>query len=228
MTVEVFEDLEQGTDEWRQVRLGIPTASMFFSVLSKGAGGEGEAKSRRTYMLKLIGERFTGEPADNYQNDDMERGHEMEPQARAMYAFSQDEPIRRVGFLRNTFGGFLVGASPDSLVGTCGALEIKSKKPHLHLETHLNAKVPSIHVPQCQGVLMVGELDWIDFMSYWPKMDPFVMRAHRDENYIRMMRGELVQFCEDMARVEEVLRKGRIEHPVLTSTPRKNPFSSSF
>ncbi len=65
-------ECEQGSPGWFQARLGIPTASMFDAVMAKGKGG-GESKGRRTYMLKLIGERMTGEPAESYTNNHMER-----------------------------------------------------------------------------------------------------------------------------------------------------------
>src|ERR1700761_6196992 len=93
--IEIF-TFEQGTEEWRQARLGIPTASEFAAVKAKGEG-----KTRRTYMMKLIGEIMTGEPSEGFNNGHMDRGKEMEPDARNLYAFRMDvEPVQ-VGFIRN-------------------------------------------------------------------------------------------------------------------------------
>lgn len=227
MSLEILQ-LEQGSEEWFRARMGIPTASMFQTVLSKGLGGDGEAKGRRTYMLKLIGERLTGEPCEHYSNEHTERGHEQEPQARRDYAFLMDaEPIL-VGLVRNEVGGFKVGASPDSLLGNDGALELKSKLPHLHLEVLLNQKIPSYHYAQCQGVLWVAEREWIDFMCYCPKIEPFIKRVYRDASFILHLEHEIVQFCEDMARVENLIRSGRIDGPVTTSRKVENPFKADF
>ena len=82
--VEIF-DCEQNTDEWLRVRLGIPTASKFATVMAKGKDGKSDSKTRRDYLLDLVGERITGEPADAFSNRHTERGHEVEPDARALY-----------------------------------------------------------------------------------------------------------------------------------------------
>src|SRR3990167_3958260 len=85
-------NVEQGSDEWKAARAGMPTASAFKDALAKGEG-----KTRRAYMLKLIGERLTGELSEGYSNGHMERGHEMEPDARAAYAWHADADPVQVG-----------------------------------------------------------------------------------------------------------------------------------
>ena len=59
MTLEIFQELEQGSDLWREARAGLVTASEFSQLLSKGQG-----KTRRTLMLKKAGERITGNPSE--------------------------------------------------------------------------------------------------------------------------------------------------------------------
>ena len=75
--------------EWFECRRGIPTASEFDTVQATGRGG-GESKTRRTYLYKLAGEILTGEQMYSYSNDHMERGKEMEAEARDMYIFLSD------------------------------------------------------------------------------------------------------------------------------------------
>ena len=194
--IEVF-DYEQGSPEWRAARLGIPTASEFAAVKAKGEG-----KTRRTYMMKLIGEIMTGEPSENFSNGHMERGHEMEPDARNLYAFRMDvEPIQ-VGFIRNG----RKGASPDSLVLANGMCEIKTKLPHLQAEVLLGDRLPPEHLPQLQGNLWVAEREWIDFVSYWPKMPLFVKRVYRDEIYIKNLAAEVDLFLAEMDTYLATLR----------------------
>ena len=76
-------DMQQGSPEWFAVRRGLPTASMFGTIMAKGRSG-GDSKTRQTYLYKLAGERLTGEPMDNFSNHHMERGHAMEPEARQL------------------------------------------------------------------------------------------------------------------------------------------------
>lgn len=188
---------DQNSEAWLRARLGIPTASQFATVMSKGKGTQ-PSKSRRTYMLKLLGERLTGEPADNFTNRHMERGHEMEPEARAAYAFMTGNEPKLVGFIRSGEKG----ASPDSLVGNDGLSEIKTKLPHLHLDALLRNEVPAEHVPQIQGQIWVAEREWCDFVSYWPKLDPFIKRVYRDDEYIKKLSDSVDQFTDELLELE--------------------------
>lgn len=184
---------EQGTDEWRQMRAGIPTASEFATVLAKGRSG-GESKTRRTYLLKLAGERLTGEPAESYSNAHMERGKAMEAEARDAYAFMRDADYEQVGFIRNGNAG----CSPDGLIGTDGMVEIKTRLPHLQLEVLLANELPAEHVAQCQGALWIAEREWLDFVSYWPKLPIFTIRVRRDEAYIARLAEAVADFNAEL------------------------------
>jgi hypothetical protein len=190
-------DCEQGTPEWFACRLGIPTASNFSKVLAKGEG-----KTRKRYLLDLAGERLTGEPAESYSNDYMERGKLMEAEARDLYVFMTDENVERVGFVRNGDKG----CSPDSLIYVDGMLEIKTKLPALQLECILADKLPSEHVAQVQGALWVAEREWLDFVSYWPKLPLFVKRVYRDEDYIKNLAAEVARFNSEMLELIEKIQ----------------------
>jgi hypothetical protein len=192
---------EQGTPEWLQARAGIPTASEFSTVMASGRGG-GESKTRRTYMLKLAGEILTGEPMESYSNAHMERGKEMEAEARDMYAFMADTDPDLIGFIRNG----AKGCSPDALVGDSGLVEIKTKLPHLQIDVLLRGELPPEHKAQCQGALWVAEREWLDFVSYWPSLPLFVKRVHRDEDYIATLAAAVDQFNAELTEMVECIR----------------------
>lgn len=192
---------EQGSAEWFEARRGIPTASEFATVMAKGKAGA-ESKTRRTYMMKLAGEILTGELMDSFSNVHTDRGKEMEPDARNLYAFMRDCEPELVGFIRNGSKG----GSPDSLVGNDGMLEIKTALPHIQVDRLLLGRVPPEHVAQCQGNLWIAEREWIDFASYWPKLPLFVTRAHRDEAYIKELSAAVDQFNEELAELVERVR----------------------
>ena len=201
MTLEVFE-FEQRSPEWYAARLGIPTSSMFATVLAKGKGG-GESVTRRTYMLKLLGERLTGEPADNYQNAHMERGRVMEAEARDLYELVKEVPMRQVGFIRRGD----VGCSPDSLIGDDGVLEIKTKLAHLQLDCLLRDHLPPEHVAQVQGQLWIAEREWVDLVSYWPGLPLFVKRTYRDDSYIATLAAAVDAFNSELAALEDRIKR---------------------
>lgn len=201
--IEVFTDIEQGSDYWRRLRCGIPTASMFKTVLASGKDG-GASVTRRTYLLQLVGEIISGEPMESYQNDNMLRGQEMEDEARSYYAFSTGEELQRIGFVRNGNKG----CSPDSfIVGKSGMLEIKTAFPHILIEKMLRGTFPPEHKAQCQGGLWVCEMDWLDLSIYWPKMPEFRIRTYREESYIAELSREVDRFNEELAETVEKVRK---------------------
>ena len=195
--IQVFEAIEQGTDIWKKVRCGIPTASAFASILAKGEG-----KTRRTYLLQLAGEILTGEPAQSYSNADMERGHEMEPAARSLYEFIYDAQVKQVGFVLSG----RKGCSPDGLIGENGMLEIKTKKPAILIDTILRGVLPPEHKAQVQGQLWVAEREWVDFCAYWPGMPLFIHRSHRDEAFISELAQAVNRFNDEL---DEVVAKVR-------------------
>jgi hypothetical protein len=196
--MEIHENLEQGTAEWRMVRCGIPTASMFKTVLARGKGAA-ESLTRRKYMLQLAGERVTGELAETYSNGHMERGRMMEAEARAYYEMLTDSECQQVGFIRNGDKG----ASPDSLLGDAGLLEIKTCLPSILIEMLLKDQFPPEHKAQTQGQLWVAEREWVDLMVFWPNMPPLIKRAYRDADYISKLELEVSAFNYELAEVVE-------------------------
>lgn len=201
MSMEII-TCEQGTEDWFRARLGIPTASEFSTVMAKGKGSA-DSKTRKTYMLKLIGERMTGEPTESYTNVHMERGKVMEEEARNFYAFQTDNEPELVGFIRNGEKG----CSPDSLIGPNGLLEIKTKLPHLQLAVLLAGELPSEHKAQVQGQIWIAEREWCDFVSYWPSLPLFVTRVYRDEEYIKELSAEVDKFLSEMNDLQEQIKQ---------------------
>ena len=182
-------DCVQGSPEWFQARLGIPTASCFSQVLAKGEG-----KVRATYMRRLAGEIITGQPAETFKSEAMERGNAMENDARMAYAFKAGADLTPIGFVKRAY----VGCSPDALLGDDGVLELKTQKPELLIATHDADRFPPEHIAQCQGALLVTGRKWVDLCVYWPGMPLFVRRAERDEDYIDKLMNELARFNNEL------------------------------
>lgn len=197
MSAPVIITCEQGTPEWHEARLGIPTASEFSTVMAKGQG-----KTRMTYMRKLAGEILTGNPADSYSNAHMERGKEMEAEARAAYEFLTGNAVEEVGFIRTD----AAGCSPDGLVGADGGVEIKTKLPHLLIECLERGTMPPEHVAQVQGALWITGRSWWDFVAYWPGIPTFTCRVYPDTKYIRNLAAEVHVFNKELAALVTRIR----------------------
>lgn len=196
-------DCEQCSTEWYAARMGIPTASMFATVMASGKGG-GESKTRKDYMLKLAGEILTGEPMETFSNEHMARGHAMEDEARNLYSFMTDAELQRVGFIRNG----PKGCSPDSLIGTHGMVEFKTALPHLLIDMLLQPAdwFPPQHKAQVQGGLWVAERQVCDLVVFWPKLPLFIRRAHFDSIYVRKLADDVEVFNAELAAVVDKVR----------------------
>lgn len=195
-------DCDQSSEEWYAARLGIPTASMFDVVMAVGKQG-GKSVGRVSYLNKLVGEILTGEPMESYSNADMERGKIMEDEARDLYSFTHGVEPQRVGFVRNGNKG----ASPDSLLGDKGGLEIKSAAAHIQVARLLADDLPSEHKAQVHGSMWVCEREFWDFVSYCPKLPLFVKRVYRDEDYIKKLEREVELFNVELQQTVDYIRR---------------------
>ena len=201
--MQIITKIKQGTPEWLALRLGIVTASEMDCLLVNGKGAEGFGAGALTYMDELIGERITGEEADQFGgNRHTERGHELEGVARGLYEDRESVKAKQVAIILNHGAGY----SPDSLIGDDGLVEIKTKLPKFQVGVILSGEIPKEHITQCQGGLWLAEREWIDFVSYWPGMPLFVKRMYRDEVMIRKLSERVKTFYELMdERMNKVL-----------------------
>ena len=169
-------DIEQGADEWHALRRGVITASAIGKLLT-ATGKPANNDTSRAQLYQLLAERITGESDQGYYNDDMARGHLLEPYARNLYAENFD-PVAECGFVTlTTPTGCVLGYSPDGLVGDDGLIEIKCPRPKTHLKSLLTGEVPSEYVPQVQTGLAVTGRRYCDYISYSPGLPLFVTRC---------------------------------------------------
>lgn len=198
-----YHDCEQGTPEWHAARCGVVTASVFGAVMAKGRTAGAPSETRKKLMYQLAAETITGEYVPTWDgNKHTERGHVMEPQVRDLYMATSDAECRQVGFIRRG----RIGCSPDTLVGDDGLLEIKTKLPHLQIEAVIAGVLPSEHVPQVQGQLLVTGRQWCDFRSYWPGLPELRVRVYRDPDYMANLNTELQRFVSDLDALVERIR----------------------
>lgn len=201
------ETIAQRTEEWKRQRLGLVTASRVVDVLAKTKSGYGA--SRANYMAELLCERLTGEPADRFTSAEMQRGTELEPQARAAYAFIQGVSVQETGFvLHPVISGF--GASPDGLVGDVGLVEIKVPNTATHVDYLLSQTVPGKYVTQMMAQMACTGRTFCDFVSFDPRLPDelqlFVKRVHRDKDAIAEMEREIETFLDELKDKELQLR----------------------
>ena len=194
---------EQGSDEWFGFKCGVPSASNFKKILTspqkkadKDAGKL--SQTAKSYMNELIAEKLLMSHRE-IKARSLDWGKANEPLAREDYIFDcTDGDVVEVGFVLHDNG--LYGASPDSLVGSNGGMEIKCpENPGIHVTTMLEG-MDKEHLPQVQGGIWICERDWWDFVSFRPDM-PIQHRTHtqriyRDEVYIRELSQKVRIFAD--------------------------------
>ncbi|SNS43037.1 YqaJ-like recombinase domain-containing protein [Micrococcales bacterium KH10] len=194
MSLQIYKDLEQGSDEWLEARRGIVTASVVGQLITAKTLKLACNETSRSLALTLAAERITGRIEPVFVSDDMMRGRLDEPIARDLYA-SHHAPVTEVGFMVLESGGIRLGYSPDGLVGDDGLIEIKSRKPKIQLATILSDEVPAVNMAQIQAGLLVSGRGWLDYISYCAGMPLFVKRVYPDFRW-RDAITEAVEACE--------------------------------
>lgn len=211
--VEIFDEIEQGTPEWRSLRIGIPSASNFATIMASGKDG-GDSATRRKLLYKMAGEVITDEPLEDFKSGEMQRGNEMEPELRDWYGRTRFADVEQVGFVRRTIynplgGSFAAGCSPDALLGKDGVLEIKTTRPDLLIELMERAAggFPPSHRAQCQGALWVTGRAWCDLIVGYRGMPKLAFRIERDDVYIAAIAAAVEVFDYELRTLVAKIRK---------------------
>jgi len=198
-------DIEQGSPEWKQSRIGKATASRISDIVAKTKSGY--STSRANYMAQLVVERMTNQVAESYSNAAMEWGIENEEFARAAYEAKTGNMVDQVGAIDHPRIA-LSAASPDGLVGDDGCLEIKCPNTATHIETLLGDEPAKKYYDQMQWQMVCANRSWCDFVSFDPRMPAhlqlFVKRIERNDIYIAELESEVICF---LAEVDDKVKK---------------------
>jgi putative phage-type endonuclease len=194
-------DCDQGSDEWHQARAGVVTASEMKKIHTSTGKASTQAD---VYMKTLLAEWLIGGPVESYSSQWMERGKEMEEEARSAYDFEADADVVPVGFVYAD-DRQLMGASPDGLVGDDGLVEFKCPKASTQISYLMVGAVPSEYAIQIQGQMLVTDRKWCDFVSYFPGLSSVTIRVARDERLIMGLRAAVESFVAQMLEKRQQL-----------------------
>jgi predicted phage-related endonuclease len=194
MSLQVFNELEQGTDEWLAARCGIVTASVVGQLITPKTIKPAVNDTSRGLTNTLAAERITDYVEPVQPSRAMERGNLDEPFARDAYAEHKGLAVDQIGFMVRQFDGFKIGFSPDGLVGDNGLIEIKSRAQKTQLKTVLADEVPAENLAQIQCGLLVSGRDWCDYVSYSGGMKLWTKRVYPDTAWHEAILAAVKQF----------------------------------
>ena len=159
-------EIEQGSEEWFDMRLGRLGSSEASVLLVEGKSESGLGTGAITLLVKKISESITGEFASSdYKSPDMEHGNEYEPFARSAYENIKFEKTTRVGYVSKSDH---FGYSPDDFVGDDGLVEYKCLSGPEFVRYSLFGVIDKKHLAQMQWGLWMTKRKWCDYVVYHP------------------------------------------------------------
>ncbi|WP_140921160.1 lambda exonuclease family protein [Limnobaculum xujianqingii] len=194
------DNIEQGSEAWKRLRLGVITASNAINVIASGRGGNGWGEKKKTYLLTLIAEICTGQSPDITAKP-LEWGKDHEDDARYAFEFVTGLEVVEVPFFYKD-ESLRCGASPDGICSDGAGLELKCPfNTATYLDFRLNGNIKPEYVAQCQFSMWVtGRERWY-FANYDPRMS-FENVHHivfeRDESFMKQFDEQVPEFIEAM------------------------------
>lgn len=193
-------DLVQGSAQWLAARAGSLGASQVADALAKTKSGWGA--SRANIKAQLVTERLTGVATESYCSPAMQRGKDLEPQARARYGFERDVDVADVGMVLHPVIAH-THCSPDGLVSDDGLVELKCCGAARHIELLDGSEPEARYVTQCLWQMACTGREWVDLAYFHPDlplpMQLHVLRIERDDAAIAEMEDAVAAFLAEVA-----------------------------
>ncbi len=192
-------DLEQGTEEWLNARKGRATASNASKIVTPTGKLSASADG---YLRQLAREHICDDPLQFAGNKATEWGHTHESAARDLFREKTGLTVREVGFCQS-LTHVALGCSPDGLItigdgNLIAGLEIKCPQVDTHVEYLLEGILPKAYAPQVHWSLAITGLPVWYFMSYFPGLNPLIVKVERDE-YTEKIEKAAIEFAEKYA-----------------------------
>ena len=192
-------DIIQRTPEWIEIKRGKMSASNAETIIANGKGLE-------TYIYNLMAEYYSSAEKENYINADMQRGIDLEPEARLEFEFYTNLDVQEVGFIEyNEF----IGVSPDGLIGDDGLIEIKCPNDSIYFKVLLSDNIKPEYIAQMQMQMYVTDRQYCYFVSYNPNFEKslYIKKINRDKEMIEKLKKGLERGIELIKEIKENFRK---------------------
>ncbi len=152
----------------------------------------------KDYAFRLAVERITGKPLDGgFSTWAMQRGNELEPDARALHEQRIGIMIEQAGFVRSKDGRF--GASADGLIVPDGGSEYKCLVDPARMRQVIIDRDLSEFMDQMQGGMWITGRKWWHYGLYCPDLkdagrELILHHVRRDDDYIAALEADVVAF----------------------------------
>lgn len=172
--MQIIKDIEQKSPEWFALRDLKLTASHAQAIGNCGKG-------LSSLCRELVAHHINPPTEEGYTNENIERGNNLEDEARNMFMFATGLEVEQVGFvIHNDF----VGCSPDGLTSDGGLIEIKCYNDENYLEYLDERKIDTKYEWQMQMQMLVCEREFCYFVVYnpnFPKNSIQITKVYADK-----------------------------------------------
>jgi putative phage-type endonuclease len=197
--MKIYENIEQGTDKWHELRIG-----KFGSTDAQAVGSNGKGLTTKCYekAVEIVTQTKMG---TKYSNKHLERGIELEPMARMAYEIETGSEVKQVGYIELDEH---TGGSPDGLVGDDGLIEIKCPTSVNFLKEMLgDKKMSSAYGWQMQHLMYLTDRKWCDYVIFNADLDRIkITRIARDEDMIEDIKKGLEAGKKQIKQIIEKIK----------------------
>lgn len=186
--MKIWPQMIQQSEEWFRARKGRVTASNADRLLTPTGK---DSSQWDAYAIELTAECIRPDELPAFLgNIHTDRGNELEPEARAIFAEVMGLEVTEVGFVTNEsrYKG-VVGCSPDGLIYRDGqliaGLELKCPLAKHHASYIVEGGIPKSYVPQVHFSMAALGIPWY-FMSYCRGMAPYIALSEPDAYTAKM------------------------------------------
>ena len=204
--------MPQGTEEWLDARRPYFTASALgvWVATDPKKWTAKQKEARETAILKKVKSRLALEPEEeHYKNAVMQRGNDLEPEAKIAFMRKYMVSVEEVGFCISDDGIF--GCSPDGFIGetTDHMLEIKcptfEKYYRISHGDKLYQKYVDSYKVQLHMQMAVTGAKSVHFWQYYPGLRPLELVIQRDET-TELVLSNLKALSYDTLEIESEIK----------------------
>lgn len=196
------DNIKQGSPEWHQIRKGKVTGTALKKIM-------GTPRAREEAYYEIIAERLTVGLDDDNENP-MDRGTRLEPEAIAAFEFETGKKVEITGFCEDDDDPMICN-SPDGLIPKeNAAVEVKCMGGKNHVKMWLKNEVPDDYEWQVvQYFVLNKKLEVLYFIGYNPDIETHplhIIEVRREEIQAKIDEAKTAQKAF-LAEVNETLEK---------------------
>jgi putative phage-type endonuclease len=195
--------IDQKSDKWFHIRKGKITGTTLKAIM-------GTPKARQEALYEIIAERLTvGIENETGEENAMDRGNRLEPEAITMFEFETGKEVERVGLCEDDDNENIAN-SPDGLIGETEAVEVKCLGGKNYVKMWILDKVPEEYSWQVIQYFVVNKkLKKLYFVGYNPDIPAHplhIIEVEREEIEKEIIEAKEAQ-TKFLKEVEESLSK---------------------